>query len=103
TRFIGIHRGRGQRLTRWNRTRHNRLVQGGRGDYGLGRHEGFENVFFHGSFWLWFELPFQRGTSWRRVQPIMASNGGGPSRLQSARLVAAVAELGSLAVIAHAP
>ena len=29
-------------------------------------------------------------------QPDMPSNGGGPSRLQSARLVAAVAELGSL-------
>ena len=29
-------------------------------------------------------------------QPISAANGGGPSRLQSARLVAAVAELGSL-------
>jgi hypothetical protein len=34
----------------------------------------------------------------RAAQPFMASNGGGPSRLQSARLVAAVAELGSLGV-----
>ncbi len=30
------------------------------------------------------------------AQPCAAANGGGPSRLQSARLVAAVAELGSL-------
>jgi hypothetical protein len=29
------------------------------------------------------------------VQPCAAANGGGPSQLQSARLVAAVAELGS--------
>ena len=32
----------------------------------------------------------------RYQRPIMASNGGGPSRLPSARLVAAVAELTSL-------
>ena len=46
-RFVGIQRCRGQGLTRRNRSRHNRLVQVGRGDYGLGRHDGFENVFFH--------------------------------------------------------
>ena len=39
-------------------------------------------------------VPPNRGAT----QPIMASNGGGPSRLQSARLVAAVAELGSFGV-----
>jgi len=33
------------------------------------------------------------------AEPSAAANGGGPSRLPSARLVAAVAELGSLAVV----
>jgi hypothetical protein len=33
------------------------------------------------------------------VQPCAAAKGGGPSRLQSARLVAAVAELGSFAAV----
>jgi len=47
-----------------------------------------------------FELRSQRGTSWRRVQLIMASNPAIASLLQSTRLVGRVAELGSLGCFA---
>jgi hypothetical protein len=71
--------------------RHCGLADGGGGGLSRGCHEGSKQICFHQP---------TLGPVGQVPQPFMASNGGGPSRLQSAHLVAAVAELGSLARIA---
>jgi hypothetical protein len=73
--------------------RHCGLADGGGGGLSRGCHEGSEQICFH-----------QRtlGPVGQVPQPFMASNGGIAPRLQSVRLVAAVAELGSLGALAMA-
>jgi hypothetical protein len=67
--------------------RHCGLADGGGGGLSRGCHEGSEQICFHQP---------TLGPVGQIPQPFMASNGGIASRLQSARLVDAVAELGSL-------
>ena len=77
-----------------------------------GAMSGFDSVGFLGSIFIWVTafavVPGLLVTRFYRrkkygdaehVEYQCAANGGGPSQLQSPRLVAAVAELGSLAVI----
>jgi hypothetical protein len=67
--------------------RHCGLADGGGGGLSRGCHEGSEQICFHQP---------TLGPVGQVPQPFMASNPAGASRLQSARLVRRVAELGSL-------